>query len=244
MRMFFLPRRPLIGLSMLAVLLALVGAVQWLGGNEQVTAWVAAGLGEDESPVLTAGQAADAVTLLIAVEEENTADEVAALLELLADNQARAAFFISRTFAENNPDSLLAIKAGGHQLGVLGAADGADYSAALAEMAAVTSLLEETAGETPLVYMPAGGLAAGEARRAAKQCGLMFVLGGVDSGDWQAENAEQIIAQVLNEAEAGSFISISPGEKSLAALNVLLPELAAKGLACRTVAENLAGGAE
>ena len=242
MRMFFLPRRTLVGASMLTVVLALVAAVQMLGTNGQVTAWVSAGLGP-EAPVLTAGRAADAVTLLIEVEDETAAD-VSALLGLLADNNARAAFFISRAFAENNRDTVLAIMAGGHQLGVLGTAPGADYGASLADMAQTVALLEEISGETALIYLPANGLAEAEARRAAQSCGLMFVLGGVDSGDWQAETAEQIIAQVLQQTEAGSFISISPGEKSLAALNVILPELAAKGLFCRTVEENLAESGE
>lgn len=243
MRMYFLPRRPLVGLSMLAVLVALVGAVQWLGANEQVSRWVAAGL-DAGSPVISAGTAEDAVSLLVAVEEETTADEVAALLALLADEQARATFFISRTFAENNAESLLSIKAGGHQLGVLGGTDGADYAATMADIATVSGLLQQAVGDAPLVYLPANGLAGDEARRAAGECGLMFVLGGVDSGDWQAENAEQIIANVLQAAGPGSFITISPGEKTLTALRVLLPELSGKGLFSRTVDEALSGGTE
>lgn len=237
MRMIFLPRRRLAAISMLAVLVSLVGALRVLGSSEQVAAWVSAGL-NGEAPIITGGQAADGISLLVAVEGESTPNEVGAMLSVLAENNARGTFFISGEFAAANTDTLLSVKAAGHELGVLGKAGG-EQAAAQAEMAEVAEAIEQATGDVPLLYMPSGGLAEGGARNAAKECSLMFVLGSVDSGDWQSESAEQIIAQVLERAEAGSFITISPCERSCVALSVLLPELAAKGLHCRTVSENL-----
>lgn len=243
MRMYFIPRRPLLTVSMLAVLAALVVAARFLTTDRQLAAWVAAG-SSGLSPVISCGQNANAVSLLVSVEDENTADEVAAMLAVLADNGARATFFISGGFAADNPDTLLSIKAGGHMLGVLGRADGADYAAALSEMNETAAAIADAVGAAPLVYLPAGGVAGEAARRAAMDSGLMFVLGSVDSGDWQAEAAENIIAKVLAQIEPGSFITLGPGDKTCAALKVLLPEFAAKGLACCTVDKTVTADGE
>lgn len=241
MRTIFLSRRWLVRLSMLAVLVILGGTVQFLGQNEQVASWVAAGLAG--APVFSSGEAANnAVSWLVEVEPDADGETLREMLTVLADNNARASFFISRDFAEGQPDLLLSIQAGGHQLGVLGGmTDGGDLdlATAQAEIADCTAALEEATGETPLLYLPEGGLVSDDVKRAAADAGLIVVLGGVDSGDWAAENAEEVIATVLQQAEAGSFITICPRDVTVAALNVILPEFAAKGLASRTVAENL-----
>ncbi len=241
MRTVFLSRRWLVRLSMLAVLVILGGTVQFLGQNEQVTSWVSAGLAG--APVFSSGEAANnAVSWLVEVEPDADGDVLRQMLTVLADNNAKASFFISRDFAQDQPELLLSIQAGGHQLGVLGGmTEGgeSDLAAAQAEIADCTAALEEATGETPLLYLPEGGLVSDDVKRAAADAGLIVVLGGVDSGDWAAENAEEIIAIVLQQAEAGSFITICPRDVTVAALNVILPEFAAKGLASRTVAENL-----
>lgn len=241
MRTVFLSRRWLVRLSMLAVLVILGGTVQFLGQNEQVASWVAAGL--TGAPVFSSGEAANnAVSWLVEVEPDADGEVLRQMLTVLADNNAKASFFISRDFAQNQPELLLSIQAGGHQLGVLGGmTEGGeiDLAAAQAEIADCTAALEEATGETPLLYLPEGGLVSDDVKRAAADAGLIVVLGGVDSGDWAAENAEEIIATVLQQAEAGSFITICPRDVTVAALNVILPEFTAKGLSSRTVAENL-----
>lgn len=237
MRTFFLPRRWLVRLSALAVVLMILATAQLLGQNEQVNEWVSAGL-DGGAPVFSAGEAENgAVSWLVQVTEEADEQILRQMLSVLAENHARVTFFIGREFAAKESELLLALQAGGHQLGVLGAsADGVDVKDGMAEAAA---LLAEATGEVPLLFLPENGVAADDVRKAAAELGLIFVLGGVDSGDWQAEKAEEIIAEVLQQAEAGSFVTISPSETSVAALKVLLPELAAKGLSCCTVAENL-----
>ena len=236
MRTFFLPRRWLVRLSVALVVLMFGAVVQILGQNEQVSEWVSAGL--DGAPVFSAGEAVnEAVSWLVQVPAESDGEILRQMLSVLAENHAKVTFFIGREFAAEESELLLALQAGGHQLGVLGAAgDGVDAKADMAETAA---LLAEATGEVPLLFLPEDGVAADDARKAAADLGLLFVLGGVDSGDWQAKTAEEIIAAVLQQAGAGSFVTISPTEISVAALKVLLPELAAKGLSCCTVAENL-----
>lgn len=242
MRTIFLSRRWLVRLTMLAVLVILGGTVQFLGQNEQVASWVSAGLAG--APVFSSGEAANnAVSWLVEVEPDVDCGVLREMLSVLAENNAKASFFISRDFAVNQPDLLLSIQTGGHQLGVLGGmTDGGapqDLAAAKAEIADCVAALEEATGETPLLYLPEGGLVSEDVKRAAADAGLIVVLGSVDSGDWAAENAEEIIATVLQQAEAGSFVTICPRDVTVAALNVILPEFAAKGLSSRTVAENL-----
>ena len=236
MRTFFLPRRWLVRLSVALVVLMFGTVAQILGQNEQVSEWVSAGLAG--APVFSAGDAAnEAVSWLVQVPAESDGEILRQMLSVLAENHAKVTFFIGREFAAEESEILLALQAGGHQLGVLGAAgDGGDIKADMAETAA---LLAELTGEVSLLFLPENGVVADDARKAAADLGLLFVLGGVDSGDWQAQTAEEIIAAVLQQAEAGSFVTISPTEISVAALKVLLPELATKGLSCCTVAENL-----
>ena len=230
MRILFVSRRMLVNLSLLGVVVCLVGVLKLLGGSPTVTAWVSAGLEAGQAPLFLAG---------------HPQNQLGQMLHILADNSAKATFFVPGQLAEKQPELLKSILAGGHQLGCCGYDDTSPAQLSLAENRAALeracALIEQAGGERPSVYLPPCGVTEADIRRAVAEAGLVFVLGGVDSGDWQAAEPEEIIAAVLAKAEAGSFISLHLGENTLTALDTLLQELAAQDLGFCTVSENLLG---
>lgn len=244
MRIFFISRRALVNVSLLAVLIGLVGALKILGGNAGVVQWVSAGLGATSPPLFMSGQPENrAVSLLVQLDSAADPAEVGQFLQILADNSARATFFVSGELAAEQPQLLQSVLAGGHQIGSFGYDDTSPADLTLAENRAAleraSAQIAAACGERPLVYLPPYGVTEPDIRRAAAEAGLVFVLGGVDSGDWQAEQPEEIIAAVLGQAQPGSFITLSVNENTLAGLNTLLKELAALDLRFFTVSENL-----
>ncbi len=244
MRILFVSRRLLVNLSLLAVLVGLVGAMKLLSGNEAVVQWVSAGLNNNEPPLFMAGNPQNqAVSLLVQLDDTVEPAAVGQLLQILADNSAKATFFVSGQLAEAQPQLLQSILAGGHQIGNFGYDDTSPANLTLAENRAAleraSACIAAACGERPLLYLPPFGVTEDDIRRAAAEAGLVFVLGGVDSGDWQGAAPEEIIAAVLPQAQAGSFITISVNENTLAALNTLLQEIAALDLRFITVSENL-----
>lgn len=246
MRILFISRRMLVSLSLFGVVACLVGVMKLLGGSPTVTAWVSAGLGVGQAPLFLAGNPQNqAVSLLVQLGEECDEQQLGQMLHILADNSAKATFFVPGRLVEQQPELLKSILAGGHQLGCCGWDDTSPAALSLAENRAALeracALIEQAGGERPTVYLPPFGVTETDIRQAAAEAGLVFVLGGVDSGDWQAAAPEEIIAAVLARAEAGSFISLHLGENTLTALDTLLRELAAQDLAFCTVSENLPG---
>ena len=246
MRILFVSRRMLVNLSLLGVVVCLVGVLKLLGGSPTVTAWVSAGLEAGQAPLFLAGNPQNqAVSLLVQLGAECDEQQLGQMLHILADNSAKATFFVPGQLAEKQPELLKSILAGGHQLGCCGYDDTNPAQLSLEENRAALeracALIEQAGGERPSVYLPPCGVTEADIRRAVAEAGLVFVLGGVDSGDWQAAEPEEIIAAVLAKAEAGSFISLHLGENTLTALDTLLQELAAQDLGFCTVSENLLG---
>lgn len=246
MRILFISRRMLVSLSLFGVVACLVGVLKLLGGSPTVTAWVSAGLEAGQAPLFLAGNPQhQAVSLLVQLGEECDEQQLGQMLHILADNSAKATFFVPGKLAEQQPQLLKSILAGGHQLGCCGWDETSPAELSLAENRAALeracAQIEQAGGVRPAVYLPPFGVTEADIRRAAAEAGLVFVLGGVDSGDWQAAAPEEIIAAVLAEAEAGSFVSLHLAENTLTALDTLLCELAAQDLGFCTVSENLLG---
>lgn len=245
MRIFFISRRLLSGLSLLAVVVCLAATVNFLGGSQQVAQWVSAGTDDRLPPVIYAGDARNnAVSLLFLADSSVDADCLRGLLQILAANSARATFFVSDSLAEEQGDLLQSILAGGHQLGNYGL-DGIDpqkldFEQNTAALMETNRQIREVCGELPLVYLAAYGAAGDDVRRAAADAGLMFVTGSIDAGSWSNAGSEDMLASVLADVCPGSFIVLSPDERTEECLDTMLKELHGLGLGCRTVSDNIA----
>lgn len=254
--MLFISRRVLTNLALLGMIVCLVGAMKLAGDDPRVAGLVSAVLGENvvdssegggdgAAPICMSGDPANnAVSLLVQLDASADKRLVGQMLQILAQNSAKASFFVSGQLAEAQPELLQSILAGGHELGSLGYDDTSPASLNRWENQAAleraNGAIAKASGVKVRLYLPLYGVTALELRQAAADCGLTFVLGSVDSGDWQSEAApEDIIAAVLSGAEPGSFISIGCGENLLAALDTILKEIEAQGLEIITVSENL-----
>lgn len=244
MRILFISRRMLSGLSLLAIVVCLVATMKFLGGNQQVTEWVSAGLGGDLPPVVYAGdERNNAVSLLFLADSSVDAECLRRHLQILAANSARSTFFVSGALADVQPELLQSIQAGGHQLGNYGL-DGVnpadmDRQENLKALLEAGQQIEAAVGDSPLVYLPAYGAAGDEVRRAVADAGLIFVAGSIDAGSWSTSSPEDMLAAVLAGVRPGSFIVLSPDEKTLQCLDTMLKELAGLGLGCYTVSDNI-----
>lgn len=243
MRVFFISRRFLWNMALLGLICCLVGAMKLIGDTAQAARLASAVLGDSPGDIYMQGEE-QAVSLLIPLDREADKQLVGQLLGILADNGARASFFVSGQLAEEEPELLRSILAGGHELGNLGYDDTnpADLNRweQEAAIAKTNELVAKASGAAPRLYLPLFGVTEEDTRLAAADCGLTFVLGSVDPGDWRPETTpEEVIAAVLSQTEPGSFITIGCGESVLAALDTILKELAALDLPVITVSENL-----
>ncbi len=250
LRIIVISRRMLRCLSLLALVLAVGLTVRLLGDNRQVAAWVSAGMSGINSgdgglpPVIYAGdERNNAVSLLFLADETVESACVGKILAVLAENKAEATFFISQGLAENKPEVLLAITAGGHQLGNYGVdgidPDNMDIEQNRAAIQETGRWIEAACGEEPLVYLAAYGGNGDEVRRAAAESGLMFITGGIDGGSWSNDSVENMLTEVLSKVKAGSFVVLSPDEMTLSGLDTLLKELAGLGLTMLSVGDNI-----
>jgi len=101
MRILFVSRRMLVNLSLLGVVVCLVGVLKLLGGSPTVTAWVSAGLEAGQAPLFLAGNPQNqAVSLLVQLGAECDEQQLGQMLHILADNSAKATFFVPGQLAE------------------------------------------------------------------------------------------------------------------------------------------------
>lgn len=251
LRIIVISRRVLKSLSLLALVLAIGLTVLLLGDNRQVAAWVSAGINTGMNtgngglpPVIYAGdERNNAVSLLFLADETAESECVGKILAVLAENKAEATFFVSQGLAEKKPELLLAIAAGGHQLGNYGIdgidPDDMDLEQNRAAIQETARRIEAACGEEALVYLAAYGGSGNEVRRAAAESGLIFVTGGIDGGSWNNDSVENVLIEVLSRVRAGSFVVLSTDEMTLSGLDTLLKEIAGLGLAMISVSDNI-----
>ncbi len=133
-----------------------------------------------------------------------------ALLELLAEEQVHATFFLCAYQIRKQPELVLRIAAAGHTIGIHGASHqklaGLPAEMIYRELTDCIDAVTEITGQQVRYFRPPYGLYDNNVAEQARQAGVQIVLWNVDPKDWRDKNAEKIVAGVLSQADDESII--------------------------------------
>ncbi len=171
----------------------------------------------------------------------------AEILDILAENHAKATFFVVGQLAERYPELVLRELAEGHEV--------ANHTYSHPKLAKLTPrelseeltkcerVLNEIADYRPKLFRPPEGYLGHATETIAAESDYTPVLWTVDTRDWAHTPVETIVATVLERTESGSIILchdfIGRDSPTPDALRELLPRLKEEGYELVTVSELL-----
>lgn len=167
------------------------------------------------------------------------------ILDILAENDARATFFVIGKNLEHYGDIAERAVREGHEIGnhtyshpTLFQLDDGEI---LYEILKNEAIIEEKTGYMPTLFRPPEGYCTTAIERVAKNAGSDVVLWSVDTRDWSGIASARIVSHVMENVRPGSIILfhdyIAENSPTPAALKEILPRLRAAGYRFVTVSE-------
>lgn len=166
-----------------------------------------------------------------------------AILQLLAQHQMKATFFVLEEASRQHPELLQRILAEGHEIGVHGRRHVHGFvlppHLALQNFTHTTHFIEETTGIRPRWGRPPHGAYSAATLPALNRAGLQAAHWNLESGDWQTNaTPEAIQKRILEKVHGGSVIVMHDNRAvTTAALEGILQSLKEKGLQSVTLNE-------
>lgn len=185
-----------------------------------------------------------AVALLINVDWG--ADELARMLPILKRKDARATFFLSGRWAEQNPNLTRLIAADGHEVATHGhnLTHGPKALARAGrlkdDIAQSVRVIEEITGQTVKYYAPHKSEVDQSILQTAADLNLQTVLYSLDTVDWNEQYATpERILETFRQAKAGDLILMHPKPNTLKVLEQVIDLLQSRGYRLVTLSEML-----
>ena len=221
----YLPKRPLAPSQLLPVAYVVVLAAVAMLGVRPAAQMVFGTLAQEEIV-----QAADRKLPIYSVETPYRqvaltfdaawgADDTDTLLQILADNNVRASFFLCGTWVKQFPEEVRKLHEAGHDIGNHGDthAHGARLSLAQnkAEIQGAHDKVRDVIGVEMNLFRPPYGEYNNTVLEAAEALGYFTIQWDVDSHDWMNRGPEYQINRVLNHKDLrnGSIILFHNGAK-------------------------------
>ena len=188
------------------------------------------------------GTSADGVSLMFNVYWGT--QEVEGILEVLAEYDAKATFFIGGSWADDNTACVRKIVEAGHEVGSHGYFHRdhttLGYEDNVEEISHSVQFLELAAGVPVTLFAPPSGAYNEDTVNAAESLGLRTVMWSRDTIDWRDKDEQTCFLRATEDLEAGELILMHPMEHTLAALPRILQYCNTHSLRSITVSENLA----
>jgi len=165
------------------------------------------------------------------------------LLDLLAELDVKATFFVVGAAAEAHPELVARIAREGHEVG------NHTFShrylpltrsrTVARELAATDAAIARATGTAPTLARPPYGGRSPRNVRVFDKLGKRLVLWDVNSYDWKGAPAEQVAHRVVERARPGSIVLLHEaregGETTIDAVRMLVPALRARDFELATV---------
>ncbi len=172
----------------------------------------------------------------------------AEILDILAEYDIPATFFIVGSLAERQPELVLRELDEGHEVASHTWSHphikNVTEDSLAKELTATEDFLQELANYRPALFRPPEGACGDPVRRVAAKLGYDVVLWTVDTRDWAHTPADQIAQNVMQNTREGSIILchdfVAGDSPTIAALKVFIPVLLADGFEFVTVSELIA----
>ena len=188
------------------------------------------------------GTSADGVSLMFNVYWGT--QEVEGILEVLAEYDAKATFFIGGSWADDNTACVRKIVEAGHEVGSHGYFHRdhttLGYEDNVEEISHSVQFLELAAGVPVTLFAPPSGAYNEDTVNAAESLGLRTVMWSRDTIDWRDKDEETCYLRATEDLQAGELILMHPMEHTLKALPRILEYCNTHSLRPITVGENLA----
>jgi peptidoglycan/xylan/chitin deacetylase (PgdA/CDA1 family) len=171
-----------------------------------------------------------------------------ALLDTLAAFDVKATFFVCGGAADANPDVCARIARDGHELGNHTYTHRylplARKRSVARELELTDAAIERAAGVVPKLARPPWGGRRPSTVRAFRRAAKRVVLWDVNSYDWKGAPPEDVARRVLERVRPGSIVLLHDardgGERTIAAVRMLVPALRARGYELVTASAALA----
>ena len=164
------------------------------------------------------------------------------MLDILAENDVRATFFVVGTHMEVWPELVTAVHDAGHQVGMHtwkheNLNEQTDYYV-LNNLTKCQEWIQNLTGEETKWLRPPYGITGSSTYYATRKLGLYIITWSVDSEDWLSRDPQKIYDKILQDVENGAVILCHDTyEPTLEAMRMVLPELKARGYQFVTVDE-------
>ena len=165
-------------------------------------------------------------------------DNTCALMDLLAEKDVRATFFLCGYRIEQYPELPGALRRAGHELGVHGFSHNCFDTMTPAELRGEISRTSALMGGAPALLRPPCGVWDEKVRGAAGAAGMSVVLWSVDPEDWRCRDPDEIVRRVCAGVEDGGILllhDLYPG--TVEAAGRIIDRLRAEGYEFCTVSE-------
>ncbi len=166
-----------------------------------------------------------------------------AMLDVLAQHNIKATFFLTGRWAELNPDLAAQIAEAGHEIGnhaySHSSPNNDSYDKNVSEILKAEAAIEAATAIKPSLFAPPSGESEQHVLQAAADLGYTTILWSVDTIDWQRPEAAVIIERVKEKIHDGAIILAHPTESTLEALPTILVDLQLEGYNFVTVSQNI-----
>ncbi|MCD5406770.1 MAG: polysaccharide deacetylase family protein [Desulfotomaculum sp.] len=163
------------------------------------------------------------------------------MLEIMAENNIKATFFIGGQWAEKSPELLTKISAAGHDIGSHGYShphpDQLSQAGNLREIKRSEKIINEITGRNINLFAPPYGEKGPAVLAATQEAGYQFILWSIDTIDWQRPAPEIIIERVITQAHNGAIVLMHPTAPTVQALPGIIEKLKNDGYQFVTVTE-------
>jgi len=170
------------------------------------------------------------------------------ILDILDAYGVKATFFMVGVNVQNYPDAAKEVASRGHEIGnhtfshsKLGNMSQSDVSDELERCEAV---LKEICNYQPHLFRPPQGALSNAIEGCSFERDYRLILWSLDTRDWEVKNTNQIVKTVLSKIKGGDIVLlhdyVGTHSKTAESLEILLPELLARGYEPVTVSELLA----
>ncbi len=207
--------------------------------DHDATTWLLENLGARaaEETVSSAAESEPAPVLYLTFDDGPNATWTQQILDVLAQYDAHATFFVLGMEASARPELVQAILDAGHLVGhhtwshtLL---TGLDQKAFEEEISQTTTALGDLGGHVSPFLRPPYGAVSPEVSSYAQALGLTVVRWNIDSQDWNMRTAEEIAEMVITQAGPGKVVLMHDGggdrSQTVAALSTILETLGQQG---------------
>lgn len=174
-------------------------------------------------------------SILLTFDDFGSAEEIADLLRILAEADARAMFFLQGDWAATHGELVQRIAGAGHIIG------NHTYShASLLELPDAAVRNEIAGGPASRWLRPPRGRYNDRIRRIAAELGYAICYWSIDSDDWQGVSAARMREKILMELHPGAVILFHiHGRHTRELLSGLLHDISERGYAVTSMKEPL-----